>query len=159
ISGDMSLKNGELILGNPNPSQKGAAFLDGTLFWKDYFYTVKVHYYDGETLSLMTRMKDKSNYVSCDYSDNKVRVFEVNKGSFSMSNSTQIEGFDVDAEHKYTARVWNNKIFCMVDDNTVLNAAIKNSNLFSGGIGLKTAASNVSSTKMMATEILVEERR
>ena len=159
ISGDMSLKNSELILANPDPSQKGAAFLDGTLFWKDYFYTVKVHYYDGETLTLMTRMKDKANYVSCDYSDDKVRVFEVNKGSFALSNSTLIDGFDVDAEHTYTARVWNNKIFCMVDDKPVLNAVIKNSNLFSGGIGLKTAASNTSSTKMMATEVLVEDRR
>jgi len=73
--------------------------------------------------------------------------------------STLIDGFDVDAEHTYTARVWNNKIFCMVDDKPVLNAVIKNSNLFSGGIGLKTAASNTSSTKMMATEVLVEDRR
>ena len=47
----------------------------------------------------------------------------------------------------------------MVDDKPVLNAVIKNSNLFSGGIGLKTAASNTSSTKMMATEVLVEDRR
>ena len=65
------------ILMQSSPVTTGAfAFLDGTADWKNYFYTASANREKGSYISLIARYKDKDNYVSCAFSDDRVRILE-----------------------------------------------------------------------------------
>lgn len=66
-------------------STSGAfAFLDGAREWRDYAYMINTEWEKGTHVSLVSRFTDTKNYVSCVFSEERVRIEEKVNGTVKV---------------------------------------------------------------------------
>jgi hypothetical protein len=115
----------------------GSIFLDGTRNWKDYAFSSNVDLTSGSNVSLLARYRDDSNYLSCNFSANYVRV-EEKIGDKTRLLAEVKRVMNVPFENlRLGVKTMGNSVGCLVGDKVVIESGDVNQELNSGGIGLR----------------------
>jgi hypothetical protein len=115
----------------------GSVFLDGTRGWVNYAFSATVNWLKGSNLSLLARYSDDSNYLSCNFSTDRVRIESKIKGETSvLSEEKRALDFPVESMI-FGIRTEGNVIECLIDNRIVLVHNNEQNLLSSGGIGFR----------------------
>lgn len=154
--GQISIENNLMIL-ESNSSDGNFVFLEGSYLWKNYILKAKINWIKGESVSLIARLKDDKNYVSCSFSGKKVRIEQYLNGKERIMTEKEIL-FDIPKEDlELGVAVNNDKIDCFINGKSVDNSYYLNPVLFNGGIGFKIWDSKINNSKIIVKEVFVEK--
>ncbi len=132
--GDMRFGDGNMTLTPSANETEALAILDGTYHWKNYFLRTKLNFVG--TLSILARYQDDSNYISCEYNENLIRIVGMRDGERKIiaENDFVISGLP----EYYSVEVTGDKVFCGVNNEAVVGESNNIASDFSrGGIGFK----------------------
>jgi peptidoglycan/xylan/chitin deacetylase (PgdA/CDA1 family) len=79
--GNASIGDGKIRLWAATSTTGSITFLDGSHEWTDYFYAVSAERNAGQYVSLISRFQNESNYVTCWFSDDQVKITEKHNGA------------------------------------------------------------------------------
>jgi peptidoglycan/xylan/chitin deacetylase (PgdA/CDA1 family) len=135
--GTSEMFDGYLTL-KSTPSTTGASiFLDGTYLWKNYYYQSDIDWQKGKSLSLIARFKDRSNYVSCNFSDKYVQIVETEDGKSKILNEAETELLAGRNNLAIGIKVKNRSVDCLNGKNTLVYSNNLSDSLTNGGIAMK----------------------
>ena len=132
--GILNKSNETLSLGIHN----SMTYLDGSYLWENYSFNLFLKEYDDSTtLSLLARMQDPSNELSCDFSDGLIKI-SVEKER-KWSTLAVLKDYVIPSQNVALGiKVKGDKAYCLVNGQSVLNASLPSDYSGNGGIGIKT---------------------
>jgi len=155
ISGDLSIDKSIMALKPSLYSNSSSAFLDGSYLFKDYSFKAKIGQSSADTISLVARFKDDSNYAVCDFGKKVVRIKQNHDGETTTLAETK---YVLPSERlELEIKVNNNDVECRINGNVVVTSSGLNSELGNGGIGFKTWDLKTESHILLIEEVKVEK--
>lgn len=136
--GGMVYDKGIITLGSKGATNGSAVFLDGSRLWRDYELRARVRIEKGQSVSLVARLADEANYLSCAVSGQAVRIEQIIGGvSKVLAQTDGIPQFQERA-HQLTMRVEGTGVSCAEGDRVLVSSDAVDEKLESGGIGFKS---------------------
>lgn len=133
-----------------------ATFLDGTLGWIDYRVRVILEWSLGQSISLMARFQDTSNYTACTYSGNSVLIEERQNDQSVIKAQKLVDGGFNRKMLEAGIRVKENKFECLLADKAVVSVE-SSAMSATGGVGFKLWDPKKNSGEVRVEELTVEE--
>lgn len=155
VSGDRAIGNNLMVL-KPLSSNSTFVFLDGSYLFKDYTFKAKIEPFRGETVSLIARFKDDTNYVSCDFAQKVVRIREYNNGNTTVIAEVRSDSYIPHLNSELGVAVNNNNVECSVNGEKIIEAANLNNEIKNGAVGFKTW-DTVNDAQLIVREVIVEQ--
>ncbi|HQI25878.1 MAG TPA: polysaccharide deacetylase family protein [Candidatus Paceibacterota bacterium] len=135
--GEMGLSSGQLEIRSSGQTAGSFALLDGTYDWTDYRLTLSIDWLKGSHFSLIGRFRDESNYYSCTYSDNSVRVEKQIDGQKVLLKEAKNENVLSKNNLTVGASFWQDEIGCLVGGESVVSVVDNDNAYLSGGVAVK----------------------
>ncbi len=148
LSGDLDLK--------ATPKTTGAfAFLDGSRNWTNYMFAANIKVDNGSHVSLVSRYADKSNYVSCVFSTDEVRIEEKIDGASTIL--TRVKNSVNASMQNITLGMLNDGSFvrCYEGDRVAAFTFKASPKLSTGGIGFQIWNESPSTAHMQVDNVNV----
>lgn len=117
-------------------------YLDGSYLWENYTFNLFLKEYDDSTtLSLLARIQDPDNEISCDFSDDLIKI-SVEKDK-KWSTLAMLKNYVIPSQNVALGiSVRGNKAYCLINEESVLDASLSSDYSRNGGIGIKTWSPN-----------------
>lgn len=135
FSGTLQSKHDQLLIVTKNQAHDVGAFLDGSNTWKNYIVNANLHLIKGESASLITRYVDSNNYLSCNFTNDKIIIRKKTNG-YDQIVQTYPMAVDINAPHKVRASIVDNNIECNLDGFVGLYSLPLSNNHNMGGIAI-----------------------
>lgn len=156
--GQLSIENNSMII-ESNFSDGGSIFLEGSYLWKNYIFKSKVELLKGQSFLLFARYKDDSNYVSCEFTPDFIRIESIIKGERKLIQEKKGNFAFLGKNREVGIGTENNTIDCYIEDEVVM----KGYNIMDlpsyGGVGFKIWNSEINNSKIIIKEVSVEEMK
>lgn len=155
--GIFGIENNHFILGKNTSTTGSMAVLDGAYLWKNYFFNAKADWIKGDNVSVLARYINDKNYVSCSFSDDKLRIEQYLNGNkrvmVEKKNFFEMPKKDV----RLGIMVNGDKTECLVNGNSVIYAYYLSPVLSHGGVGIKTWDPEVNNSEIIVKNVEVTE--
>ena len=151
--GKIQFGDGKMTL-SPSMGETGVTtILDGTYHWRDYIFKTEISF--NGTLSLLARYQDEANYISCDFTDDLVKIIEMKNGQRYVitENDFVISGLPKD----YSIEVTENEVSCGVNKEAIVSDNNISSDLNNGGVGFKIWKQQVGEAQAQVYAIEVKD--
>jgi hypothetical protein len=114
-------------------------YLDGSYEWTDYHYDVEANWIAGQSFSLISRLKNAYDNVSCDYESGSVKLHRTTSDTESTLLAVKaLQSGPGAGVKQYGMEVANGKITCFYGGAAVLSAAMPADVQYHGGLALKS---------------------
>ncbi len=123
-------------------------YFDGSYLWENYTFNLFLKEYDDSTtLSLLARMQDPSNELSCDFSDDLIKI-SVEKDK-KWSTLAVLKNYVIPSKNAALGiKVKGDKAYCLVNEQSVISTSLPSNYPRNGGIGIKTWNPNTNSKQI-----------
>ncbi len=143
-------------------TQGGATFLTGSEGWTNYDVQIVANWRSGESLSVVARAKDNSNFVYCDFGDHYVSILERVNGEDTVLNSADTTIGGPGTQALLGARVYGGKVACTANGKDAVTMAMPSTYWQQGGIGFiafdrKPGTSDVLIKKIVAVPLNADD--
>ncbi|HSU73275.1 MAG TPA: polysaccharide deacetylase family protein [Candidatus Binatia bacterium] len=132
-----------------NNGVSAMTLLDGSYPWKDDTYLVRIHGHRG-TIGLVTRLQDRNNYATCDFTPTSIRLIE-RVNNIPVLRAQKSGSFTYPDDAVLTAQVAGNQASCSFNGTTVqgtlMNLTTK------GGIGIRSVDATPNAAFVEVTEV------
>lgn len=120
-----------------NETGSGAsAYLNGTLYWKNYMYSANAKWRGDTHFMLTARHTSNDSYLICDFSKDRVSIRSKMNGVGQGIVSEKITPIDPSQGVNVRMKVQDNGVSCWVGDRRIVVAQTPSS-LLRGGVGLE----------------------
>jgi hypothetical protein len=120
-----------------NETGSGAsAYLNGTLYWKNYMYSANAKWSGDTHFMLTARHTSNDSYLICDFSKDRVSIRSKMNGVGQGIVSEKITPIDPSQGVNVRMKVQDNGVSCWVGDRRIVVAQTPSS-LLRGGVGLE----------------------
>jgi peptidoglycan/xylan/chitin deacetylase (PgdA/CDA1 family) len=135
--GDLNINEETMSISANELTSSASIALDGSYLWENYYFETELDWRKGENFVLTSRYKDVNNFVSCDFSEDLVKIEQQLSGENEVLFENKINLNKFDNNLRLGLKIYGNKMACLVNDEIVA-ITDKISSLFSsGGIGFK----------------------
>lgn len=160
-------KSGEIIAG-PSPTQKSTGSMTvfrGGRNWSDYSIDSTINWGQVSVFSLLARVVDDGNFVSCAFSryGESVQLYQLNKGESTLLGQTPglaVSDYEPWVNVNMGMQVKGSRVSCLIKGDEVLSATIPSMSPV-GSVGLETWDSNPEAAphifKAFSVKSLLEE--
>jgi len=133
-----NVENTMMILGSNVDNTGSTAFLDGAAWWKNYTISANLNWVKGSNFFLLARYKDDSSYLSCNYSNERVRVEQRTNNETEVLTEAKGQFLQPGKDINVSMKVNNNEAVCLVNNIPVATNSGIDPSLKEGSIGFKT---------------------
>jgi len=114
-------------------------YLDGTYDWTDYRIDATVDWQRGRVFSLVSRLKNALEYLSCDYGAGAVQIRHVSRAHPDGSEllATKPSDAEAGAPRSLSMTVGNGTVSCLYDGKVIVRAPIQENVSENGGVAVK----------------------
>ena len=129
--GSYSYTNNKLVIGGNLGHTASLMYLTGTEGLQNYELNAQLDWHRGSSVSIIARMQDFNNFVSCSFINSGKNAFIVNtvNGERFQSNSSPelpLKAIDAWKDLNFGVRVVGNTVFCLNRGEVVLKQTITN---------------------------------
>lgn len=153
--GKLSIKDGQMETGADDATTGSLVVLEGTAGMDDYKFFIGGKWISGKSVSVIARYKDKTNYVSCDFYDDAVKINQRVNGEATLMAESKTGRVKKD-DFKAGIAVIGNSVNCFINDFLVLWSSGVDASLKKGGVGIKTGDSFVGGSLLNISEAKIE---
>jgi peptidoglycan/xylan/chitin deacetylase (PgdA/CDA1 family) len=132
--GQRAIEDRHLVLQATSDATGAMAVLDGSRHWTDYSVRASAGFV-GSAFSLITRVRDGNNYLSCDFRNDRISIRQWINGEITLLVEKTSEVV-VESPQQFTSTVSGNMVSCGVDQTVIVSASAPFEAGF-GGIGFK----------------------
>ncbi|HEU0020523.1 MAG TPA: alginate lyase family protein, partial [Dehalococcoidia bacterium] len=155
IGGEVTLDQGLLVKSSAG-SAGGAAFLEGSSSWRDYWFQAQIEGQVGQNVGLIARLVDRSNFVTCNYNGDSVRIDQRLKGvTTTLARGTRWRSFAA-SEGDFGIKVVGQDVSCLIADTTIVETSDLDPVLNRGAIGFKSFDSVLNHSQITVGSARVE---
>ena len=145
-----------MLVKSSEGSPGSSVFLDGSFSWRDYLFQAQVRGQVGKNVGLIARYIDRSNFVTCIYSGNSVRIDQrLNDEVTTLAKRTLWRSFE-DSEADLGIKVAGSDVSCLIGDTKIVEAHDLSPNLNRGGIGIRSFDSDLNRSQVNVGSVQVE---
>jgi peptidoglycan/xylan/chitin deacetylase (PgdA/CDA1 family) len=116
-------------------------YLDGSYDWTDYRYDVEANWVAGQSFSLISRLRNAYDNVSCDFETNNVKLHRTKSDKQEDSIVLAVKALHAGpglGAKKYGMSVEKGVLTCFYDGTAVISAALPDDVQFHGGVAVKS---------------------
>ena len=143
-----------MIIGPSAWGTGGSVYLSGSSSWEDYIYKAKIRTFKGDSISLIARFSDTSNYAACVFSKDSVRIRQRSDGETSQLSEGKIDLPENDFE--IGIKVYGSQAECILNNRTIATTSRMDKIPANGGIGIITWTPEINNSKAVVGQISVE---
>lgn len=135
ISSWGKINRGENLTLKAGEGTGASATLNGSYLWQDYVFTAETLRLGGSNIVLLARVKNRDNYLGCNFGLNKIYIKESVNG---VSRNIQSQDFIIDSTQPLSLgiKVKGGDLECLVNGEAVIEGAGLNP-ASRGGIGIE----------------------
>lgn len=131
-------------------------FLNGSGWWRDYYFTATVQWHGGSDISLLARNLNDENFLACTFSARRVIIERHFRGGQSPIASLQAPLDTSRADLQIGMGVFGNTVTCYEGDVAIVSGPIPPSNVM-GGIGIEIWDKTTGVARATITAVAVAE--
>jgi peptidoglycan/xylan/chitin deacetylase (PgdA/CDA1 family) len=137
--GTAEIQDGSLQISATGNSDTGSALLAGTSLWDNFQLAASAQLVSGSSISLLARIDERGNYISCNFDSQKVTLSEFSNSSREVL-SEQIGDFSfvLQKSTQFGIKLEENSVECLVEDDVKIKDKTKNHQVPQGLIGIGT---------------------
>lgn len=134
--GNVSMRDGTMVLTNHGGTNGLMAYLDGSYSWKDYRYRMTVHDNEAQRIFLLGRFHDAENYAACAYNGRSVILYSVRDRVRETISHVRLKGPIVTSGTMLGMSITDNVVACYVGDEVVVEGKLRQIPA-NGGVGVR----------------------
>lgn len=139
--GDINLHGETMTLQNMDDSNSAAVFLDGTMLWKDYRFSVDAQLISGNRYNVLARVKDGRNFMGCSFEDETIKLFVVEDEISKVIAIKSVPSFNVRQKNSLGVDVHGNTVQCLLNGKMIMKNTVSGVH-DRGGVGLSVFSEN-----------------
>ncbi len=139
--GDLNFHEEAMTLQNMDDSNSAAVFLDGTMRWKDYRFSVDAQLISGNRYNVLARVKNGRNFIGCSFEDETIKLFVVENEISKVIAIKSVPSFNVRQKNSLGIDVHDNAVQCLLNGKMIMKNTVSRSHDV-GGVGLSVFSEN-----------------